>query len=48
MKKGIADLEYESSFMKISKLKLKSTFEDLHNWYSYLDSATPYFLNQNS
>jgi hypothetical protein len=39
--KGVADLDYESSFMGFLKPRLKLTFGYVQSSYSYLDSATP-------
>ena len=43
---GVADLRYESSFVGFLKPRPKLTFGWVQDCHSYLDSATPQFLNK--
>jgi hypothetical protein len=38
---GVADLDYESSFISFKKANLKLIFGYVKNYHSYLDPATP-------
>jgi hypothetical protein len=41
---GVADVGYESSFIRFLKPRLKLTFRYVQSLHSYFDSATPEIL----